>query len=332
MKRDKQITRDDVAEEAKVSSATVSRVFNNPSSVAPKRRDAVLRAAEKLGYSPNKSASALRRSGSGIITLLSFEKKERPYYWGNQVESSWFYGEIVQNIAAELEHTMYTLNLKKRGELSDIDTLNLTTDGIICYDIDSAEEIEAVESLKIPFVIAHHTSGFPGPLSCSTDNVKGGMLQGQYLRSHKASKPLYCVNFLDTVYPNRERLQGFMKEWNGTQPHIVNIDPSSRASIPEEIIDLILDGTYDSIASVNDVTLLTLLNAVTNRGGKSILETMVLCGYDDIPMRSFLPYTFASVDIRPGEIYRKGTQLLLSHLGQSPSLSSLTVQPHLVIP
>jgi LacI family transcriptional regulator len=70
-----QITRDQVAKLAQVSSATVSRVFNNPEAVSPPLREAVLQASQKLGYTPNKAAGMLRRRGTGVIAFVELEKK-----------------------------------------------------------------------------------------------------------------------------------------------------------------------------------------------------------------------------------------------------------------
>lgn len=69
------VTRNQVAKEANVSSATVSRVFNNPNSVSQELRDNVLSAAKKLQYVPNKAASQLRRKGTGVIAVVKINKK-----------------------------------------------------------------------------------------------------------------------------------------------------------------------------------------------------------------------------------------------------------------
>ncbi len=60
-------TRKQVADEANVSEATVSRVFNNPASVSPGKVERVRSAAEMLGYVPDKFASALRRKGNSTM-------------------------------------------------------------------------------------------------------------------------------------------------------------------------------------------------------------------------------------------------------------------------
>lgn len=60
----------DVAKAAGVSPMTVSRVVNGQPGVKPATREAVMKAVEALGYSPNAAARSLARSGAGRIGLL----------------------------------------------------------------------------------------------------------------------------------------------------------------------------------------------------------------------------------------------------------------------
>jgi len=64
------MTIQDVAREAGVSVATVSRAFNLPDKVTPATRDLVLGVADRLGYSPNASARTLRTQRSRVIGVV----------------------------------------------------------------------------------------------------------------------------------------------------------------------------------------------------------------------------------------------------------------------
>ncbi len=63
-------TLSDVARLAGVSEITVSRVVRNKGSIAPKTRDVVAAAIEKLGYLPNRAAGALASANSALIAVL----------------------------------------------------------------------------------------------------------------------------------------------------------------------------------------------------------------------------------------------------------------------
>ena len=63
----KKVSLDDVAQHAGVSTATVSRVLNNPEKVTAKSQQAVNASIELLGYIPDGAARALASRHSGII-------------------------------------------------------------------------------------------------------------------------------------------------------------------------------------------------------------------------------------------------------------------------
>lgn len=64
------ITIRDVARQAGVSVATVSRVLNNSALVSPDTRDAVMQAVTLLGYRPNANAQALATQVSDTIGVV----------------------------------------------------------------------------------------------------------------------------------------------------------------------------------------------------------------------------------------------------------------------
>ena len=73
----------DVAREARVSVATISRVLNNSPRVSPETRKRVLECIERLQYEPNVLARNFRRSESRVILVLC-PNFTNPYY-GNIV-------------------------------------------------------------------------------------------------------------------------------------------------------------------------------------------------------------------------------------------------------
>jgi len=66
----RRVTLSDVAKLACVSAITVSRVINQPEKVSGPVKEKVHSAIEKLGYIPNRSASALASARSGVIGVI----------------------------------------------------------------------------------------------------------------------------------------------------------------------------------------------------------------------------------------------------------------------
>ncbi len=305
--------RNKVAELAGVSSATVSRVYNSPDRVSPEKRKAVLRAAESLGYSPDKSASALRRKGTGQISLVSIEKKNRPWYWGDFPGAKWFFSDALQGILPVVDDSMYRLNLKtlhSPSELTDI-SWERECDGVLLFDIDSEEEAAAAAALAVPAVISHHTAGFSENCCCTTDNEYGGRLAAEQLKAGGYERPVYISYLPELIAPNRARYKGFQESWNSdvplflTEPGKEGGYKSAKALIPD-----IRKGRVDSIAVVNDMTAVGVIQCLQDEGlvpGRDL----GLIGYDNMPFNYVLPFSLASVDLQPSLIYREGVSLLL---------------------
>ena len=98
-RRDKKITIVDVAREASVSLTTTSRVINNKFHVRPEKRERVLRAMARLGYTVNLQARSLRSGRSQMVGLVVRDV------------GTAYAGEIVRGIDLVLAESQYDLML-----------------------------------------------------------------------------------------------------------------------------------------------------------------------------------------------------------------------------
>ena len=92
----KDATIQDIADEARVSKSTVSRVLNNTTAVNPLKREAVLAATKRLGFRPNAVAKSLASGRSMTIGVLT------------QSIGSPLYDGIAQGIVTALGDTPYS--------------------------------------------------------------------------------------------------------------------------------------------------------------------------------------------------------------------------------
>jgi len=314
-----QITRDQVAKLAKVSSATVSRVFNTPGSVSSPLREAVLQAAQELGYAPNKAAGMLRRRGTGVIGFVELEKKGRPYYWGNLESFDWFFGRSIRGVQEAIKDTSWQLRFYKVKTKKELQTITHHCDGLLAYDVDTDEEVELFRDLKVPYVLSHHLKKDAAPSVVVTDNYYGGVLQAQFLKGKGCSKPLYTTGFLDSVVPHKERLEGFLSLFPDSKILETKVGtPDAIRYILAKVKELQQQGTIDSIAAVNDLTLFELLIKSNSK--------LPGIGYDASPFYRLFGGPLASVDIQSGEIYRMATLKLLTLIGGSEA------EPQVVLP
>lgn len=145
----------EVAREAGVSIATVSRVFSGATPVSEKTRKRVMAAAEKTGFRPNAAARALR---TGKMEMVAFVLTA-PHLMGE------FYSESMAGF-----HSMLTArrlrvilsvvpeDVDPRGWLQDLAFAGWC--GAIAVHVDLARELDIVKSIGVPVVLVNH---FPDP-------------------------------------------------------------------------------------------------------------------------------------------------------------------------
>ncbi|SQB28996.1 DNA-binding transcriptional regulator GalS [Citrobacter koseri] len=92
------VTIRDVARQAGVSVATVSRVLNNSALVSPDTREAVMKAVTLLGYRPNANAQALATQISDTIGVVVMDVSDA------------FFGALVKAVdVVAQQHNKYVL-------------------------------------------------------------------------------------------------------------------------------------------------------------------------------------------------------------------------------
>lgn len=139
----------DVAREANVSMATVSRVVNGNPNVKPTTRKKVLEAIERLGYRPNAVARGLASKKTTTVGVIIPDI------------SSIFYAELARGI--EDIATMYKYNIilsnsdqNKEKEFHLLNTmLGKQVDGIVFMSGNITEEhVQEFERSPVPIVLA----------------------------------------------------------------------------------------------------------------------------------------------------------------------------------
>lgn len=87
----------DIADQARVSIATVSRVFNGHPRVSEDTRRRVFRVAESLGYEPHTGAQSLARKDTRLISAVV------------PVMTSFFFMEVLRGLQDRLDESAYDL-------------------------------------------------------------------------------------------------------------------------------------------------------------------------------------------------------------------------------
>ena len=315
------VTRKQVAQEAGVSEATVSRVYNQPDSVAPDKLERVRSVADKLGYSPNTYASALRRKGSGVILFLEMQVKGG-YQWTELRHYNAFYAEIVRTLTREAEKTLYHLRFQtvtsEKEILKIADPKNC--DGVIGFNFASESSVQTLAKSGLPYVCCHHTEGFQKANRISTDNFHGGALQAKELKSKGYQKPAYITGALEDTFSHQERLRGFVEEFSLDSKDIFKTDPSIEGGLQvgKVLVDQIRKKRFDSIGVVNDLTAVGIIRALMS-SGIEIPRQVAIIGYDNLPLINALPFQLTTLDLDLPQVYKKAFHALLSMMRENKS-------------
>jgi DNA-binding LacI/PurR family transcriptional regulator len=153
-KNTQRVTIDDVAREAGVSIATVSRVINRSVPVAPQTMERVLAAIKKLSYQPQAAARILASRKTNTLGLLIPEI------------SGYFFLPIIHGIESGayergyslLIHTNFSAGERTEGYMP----LNLgehNTDGLIVFAHSlHDDELKRLHGAGLPMILLHQTS------------------------------------------------------------------------------------------------------------------------------------------------------------------------------
>ena len=99
----------DIAEKARVSIATVSRVLNGSPRVSEGTRERVFEVAQELGYQPNASAQNLARQNTRVVAAVV------------PVMTSPFYMEVLRGVQDRLDESDYDLVVHTSRTLDKVD-------------------------------------------------------------------------------------------------------------------------------------------------------------------------------------------------------------------
>jgi len=193
----------DVAKEAGVSVATVSRVINKSPKASQNSIDAVTQAMSKLGYRPNAAARALVSQSTNTIGVLVSDVSD-PFF-GTLVKS-------VDNVARENgKHILIGNGYHNADdERRALDLLaNSRCDALVIHakGLSDEELIAYAKEVKGLVLINRHIPVL-AERCISLDNRKGAFLATEHLIRHGHRK-IACIASSHDIEDTDERLQGY---------------------------------------------------------------------------------------------------------------------------
>jgi len=301
----------DVAREAGVSIATVSRVFNGSNRVSEDARLRVWAAATALDYWPNGAARSLTTNRTHTLGVLL------PDLYGE------FFSDVIRGIdhAACREGSQVLISVSRSDAetlIASARTMQGRTDGLIVMAADesSAGAIERIRR-RFPLVLLNPRFRIDGCCSVSIANREGAFAVVDHLIRVGHKRIATITGPIGNVDAD-ERLLGYR---DALAQAGLELDP--RLELPGEFTEssgyraaaeiLQLRPLPTAVFAANDYMALGFLSAL-GQAGLSVPQDVALAGFDDIEISRYLdpPLTTAHVDAQ--QLGARAVRLLISHM------------------
>ncbi len=305
----------DVAREAGVSIATVSRVLNSPQQVQEATRQRVLSAIDKLNFVPRVEATARARRKNRRIGVLapfftypSFVQRLRGV--AQALESS-AYELVVYNVNSSAQCRLYLETLPLARRLDGLIVMSLRVDDEV------ATRLLRYELQTVLVETSHRL--FSG---VEVDHVAGGRLAAAYLWERGYRRLAFIGGDIEipgyTLQTSRLRLTGFrqfLAEQGEQLPEVyVRLTEYDLEHARQEAERLLaLPEPPQAIFAASDTLALGVLKAARSRG-LSMPQALAVIGFDDLDIADYIGLTTISQSL--DESGRVAVELLLARLAE----------------
>ena len=285
----KKISIEDVAQRAKVSITTVSRVINNVPTVSDKNRAKVEEAIAALKFKPNVSAQRLARGVNNAIGLVM------PGYPG--IFHSYYAIELIRGVGHACETHRMDMVFHITDGNNPINSNNV--DGIIFADIiENRKQVDAAMAGGTPVLIINNRVDDMEINYVAIDNFEGGRIVAEYLTGFGHERIATITGKL-TTQSGHHRFEGFkqyLESHNGGIPpqYVIEGDYSRRSARLAAEDFLKLDERPTAIFAASDDMALEAI-AVLLEKGLRVPEDISVIGFDDNPACLFGPVALTTV-------------------------------------
>jgi len=320
------ITIRDVAQDAGVSVAAVSKVLRNAYGVSDILRTKVETSIEKLNYRPSVAARAMR-GRSQTVGMLVIEL------------SNPFLAGVIEEANATLSESGFKALIGIGRSTSPIEASMIESmidnrmDGVLIIAPRISGKILELYSRQIPIVvIAHHE-----PHAQTYDTVNSDDHRGAYLaveaalqRGYRDIAMLgYDLGDSPPTIVALQREKGYLDgmKAEGLEGRIIRL-PSVGADRRAAINDfLALEDRPRAVFVWSDLDAVPLINAA-RMSGIRVPEDLAIIGYDNSPMAAIPLVGLTSVDQNAAALGRTAAEMLLGRIDGREEARHLLIEPH----
>ncbi|MDL4839374.1 catabolite control protein A [Aquibacillus rhizosphaerae] len=323
------ITIYDVAREANVSMATVSRVVNGNPNVKPATRKKVLHTIERLGYRPNAVARGLASKKTTTVGVIIPDI------------SSIFFSELARGI--DDIATMYKYNIILSNSDQNIDKelklintmLEKQVDGIVFMGGKISEEhVQQFKTSPVPVALAATIDPTESVPSVNIDYEQASFEATQLLIENGTAHPAF-VSGTEETEVNNQKYKGFLRALD-----------ESKQQLNEELV-IKGDYTYDSgieaaeqllamekkptaIFVASDEMALGIIHGIQDKG-LNVPEDIEVFGFDNTRLASMVRPTLSTIVQPMYDIGAVAMRLLTKYMNKEEVTEQNVILPHRII-
>lgn len=322
------VTSNDVAREAGVSQATVSRVLTPGGRVSVAARTRVLDAMERIGYVPNVSAQALKTGRSGTIGVVVADLANP------------FYPQLLDALSSVFDQAGYRVTVWiSDGHKNDAALQGIregSVDGVAFTTVTRhSEELSSALERRSPLVLVNRM--LPG-VDCdqvASDNVAGAQLIADHFVQGGRTKTAF-IGGTKLASTSHSRLNGFARRMAQTG-HPLLLDHVSHGEYTYDdgyraMLDLLkIDSEIDAVFCGNDILGFGALDALRSTG-RRVPQDVWVAGYDDTDMASWGAFNLTTVRQDTTELARVSAELLFSRIADPQrAIERRELAPQLIV-
>lgn len=321
----------DVAREAEVSLATVSRVINGSSVVRSETRERVLEAIQRLDFKPNQIARGLATSKTTTIAIVF------PQSLFAHVK------DMIGGIGDTSRRLDYNVSIYTTDEIGDgnpIETViekvvKSRADGVILFNNEDIEkEIELVKKYKIPSVVIGYcvSDDYIGSIFVDSKQIAYDIVE-QYLKQNKTdiifvSPKQNLIKTDDMIKGIQEAYQKYGYEFH-TDSQIVDTSTRYEKSYPQ-FLEYFKNHKHDLVFTGYDKEAVAVVNAATDNGIK-VPEEMEVIGMMDTSYALICRPTLTSIHVPVYDMGALAVRLLTKILNEENIDTKEVVLHHLLM-
>ncbi len=297
----------DVAREASVSIATVSRVFNGANVVREETARRVRDVAASLRYAPHGGARSLITSRTNTLGVLL------PDLYGE------FFSELIRGIDLTARRSGYHILLSRscdgRTELEEaMRSMRGRVDGVLLMSPDIGADSLLNFPLNLPVVLLCSASKGPDVDSVIIQNRHGAREVVEHLVS-LGHRRIAIIKGASGNYDAAERLRGYREALRGAgiapDPSLERPGDFTEAGGYSATLELLaMKPRPTAIFGANDSMAIGAMSALRESRVR-VPEDMAVAGFDDIPLARYMDPPLSSVRVPISDLGARAVGVLL---------------------